>query len=75
MDPFDARKLIWAVWEWEWGEKVNLLLGLLIVLGASALNAFGLNLTKLDHVRTPDPGFLLLLNQSLFVGCSARELL
>jgi hypothetical protein len=32
---------------------VNLLLGLLIVLGASALNAFGLNLTKLDHVRIP----------------------
>ena len=33
---------------------MNLLLGLLIVLGASALNAFGLNLTKLDHVR-PSP--------------------
>lgn len=55
LDPLEDGELIWAVWEWEWewGEKVNLLLGLLIVLGASALNAFGLNLTKLDHVRTP----------------------
>lgn len=30
---------------------VNFLLGIMIVLGASVMNAFGLNLTKLDHVR------------------------
>lgn len=35
--------------------QVNLILGLLIVLGSSALNAFGLNLTKLDHVSSSDP--------------------
>jgi hypothetical protein len=34
--------------------QVNLILGLLIVLGSSALNAFGLNLTKLDHVSLSD---------------------
>ncbi|KAJ9093893.1 hypothetical protein QFC21_006266 [Naganishia friedmannii] len=30
---------------------VNFLLGIMIVLGASVMNAFGLNLTKLDHMR------------------------
>lgn len=29
----------------------NTIIGLLIVLGASVLNAFGLNLTKLDHLQ------------------------
>lgn len=29
---------------------VNFILGFIIVIGASILNAFGLNLTKLDHV-------------------------
>lgn len=29
----------------------NTIIGLIIVLAASLLNAFGLNLTKLDHVR------------------------
>lgn len=31
--------------------QVNFILGLLIVLASSILNAFGLNLTKLDHTR------------------------
>ena len=55
--------------------QVNLILGLLIVLGSSALNAFGLNLTKLDHVSswlfplcptfTPSRSFLFPLFRSV----------
>jgi hypothetical protein len=36
-------------------EQVNFILGMIIVLGASVMNAFGLNLTKMDHVRILSP--------------------
>lgn len=33
-------------------DNQNTLIGIVIVVSASALNAFGLNITKMDHVRT-----------------------